>query len=74
MLFEWKTNVKLEGIISIELRYMNWLLLKIIRLALERKIKIKIDEVEWLWVKYVNDHILTAIRLLSTMRTSSKVK
>jgi len=53
---------------------MNWLLLKTIRLALGRKIKIKIDEVEWLWVKYVNDYIVTAIRLLSTMRTSLKVK
>ena len=69
-----KDKYEIKEIISIELRYMNWLLLKIIRLALGRKIKIKIDEVEWLWVKYVNDHIVTAIRLLSTMRTSLKVK
>ena len=69
-----KDKYEIKEIISIKLRYMNWLLLKIIRLALGRKIKIKIDEVEWLWVKYVNDHIVTAIRLLSTMRTSLKVK
>ena len=69
-----KDKYEIKEIISIKLRYMNWLLLKTIRLALGRKIKIKIDEVEWLWVKYVNDHIVTAIRLLSTMRTSLKVK
>jgi len=69
-----KDKYEIKEIISIELRYMNWLLLKIIRLALGRKIKIKLDEVEWLWVKYVNDHIVTAIRLLSKMRTSLKVK
>ena len=69
-----KDKYEIKEIISIKLRYMNWLLLKTIRLALGRKIKIKIDEVEWLWVKYVNDYIVTAIRLLSTMRTSLKVK
>ena len=75
MLFEWKTSVKSEKVISIELRYMNWLLLvKIIRLVLIVKINMKIDEVKWLWVKYINDHIITIIRLLYTMRITLKGK
>ena len=61
-------------IISIELRYMNWLLVKIIRLVSVRKINMKIDEVKWLWVKYINDHIITIIRLLYTMRITLKGK
>ena len=61
-------------IISIELRYMNWLLVKIIRLVSVRKINMKIDEVQWLWVKYINDHIITIIRLLYTMRITLKGK
>jgi len=53
MLFQWKTNVKLVEIISIELRYMNWLLLKIIRLALIRKVNMKRDKT---WVIVSEKH------------------
>ena len=61
-------------IISIELRYMNWLLVKIIRLVSVRKINLNIGEIQWLWVKYINNHIITIIRLLYTMRITLKGK